>query len=70
MTIVKGLKNINALVDKPKYDENSPKVRWLKLADGQSAKIRFVEELDEDSANYNPERGLALVVKEHVNPKD
>ena len=70
MTIVKGLKNINALVDKPKYDENSPKVRWLKLADGQSAKIRFIEELDEDSANYNQERGLALVVKEHTNPKD
>ena len=70
MTIVKGLKNINALVDKPKYDENSPKVRWLKLADGQSAKIRFVEELDEDSANYNSDRGLALVVKEHTNPKD
>jgi len=70
MTIVKGLKNINALVDKPKYDENSPKVRWLKLADGQSAKIRFVEELDEDSANYNTDRGLALVVKEHTNPKD
>jgi hypothetical protein len=66
MTIVKGLKNINALVDKPKYDENSPKVRWLKLADGQSAKIRFVEELDEDSANYNKDRGLALVVKEHT----
>jgi hypothetical protein len=68
MTIVKGLKNINALVDKPKYEGS--KVRWLKLADGQSAKIRFVEELDEDSANYNSSRGLALVVKEHTNPKD
>ena len=70
MSVVKGLKNINALLDKPKYDENSPKVRWLKLADGQSVKIRFVEELDEDSANYNADRGLALVVKEHTNPKD
>ena len=68
MTIVKGLKNINALVDKPKYEGN--KVRWLKLADGQSVKIRFVEELDEDSSNYNEKRGLALVVKEHTNPKD
>ena len=68
MTIVKGLKNINALVDKPKYEGN--KVRWLKLADGQSVKIRFVEELDEDSSNYNDKRGLALVVKEHTNPKD
>lgn len=70
MTIVKGLKNINALVDKPKYEGSGSKVRWLKLADGQAVKIRFIEELDEDSANYNDKRGLALVVKEHTNPKD
>ena len=70
MTIVKGLKNINALVDKPKYEGTGSKVRWLKLADGQSVKIRFIEELDEDSANYSDSRGLALVVKEHTNPKD
>jgi hypothetical protein len=68
MSVIKGLKNINALLDKPKSD--APKVRWLKLADGQSVKIRFIEELDEDSANYNADRGLALVVKEHVKPKD
>lgn len=70
MSIVKGLKEINALLDKPKYDENTVKVRWLKLTDGQAVKIRFVEELDEDSAHYSPDRGLALVVKEHTNPKD
>jgi hypothetical protein len=51
MSIVKGLKNIETLLEKPKYDENAPKVKWLKLADGQSVKIRFIEELDEDSAN-------------------
>jgi len=70
MSVTKGLANINALLDKPKYDENKPRVRWLKLADGQSVKIRFIEELDEDSANYSEDRGLALVVKEHTNPKD
>ena len=70
MSVVKGLKNINALLDKPKYDSDKPRVKWLKLADGQSVKIRFIEELDEDSANYNAERGLSLVVKEHTNPKD
>jgi hypothetical protein len=70
MSVTKGLANINALLDKPKYDENKPRVRWLKLADGQSIKLRFIEELDEDSANYNEGRGLALVVKEHTNPKD
>ena len=70
MSVVKGLANINALLDKPKYDDSKPKVRWLKLADGQSVKIRFLEELDEDSPNYSEDRGLALVVKEHTNPKD
>ena len=70
MSVIKGLKNINALLDKPKYDEDRPRVRWLKLADGQAVKIRFIEELDEDSANYDEGRGLALVVKEHTNPKD
>jgi hypothetical protein len=70
MSIVRGLKDINALVDKPKYESNGPKVRWVKLADGQSAKIRFIEELDQDSASYAADRGLAVVVKEHTNPKD
>jgi hypothetical protein len=69
MTIIRGLKNISAIVDKPK-DEMGSKVRWLKLADGQSIKIRFMEELDEDSPHYDPARGLSLVVKEHTNPKD
>lgn len=70
MSVIKGLKDINAIMDKPKYDESKPRVRWLKLADGQAVKIRFIEELDEDSANYSEDRGLAFVVKEHTNPKD
>lgn len=70
MAIVKGLKNINALVDKPKAESSGLKVRWVKLADGQSAKIRFVNELDSDSAHFNEDRGLAVVVSEHTNPKD
>jgi hypothetical protein len=72
MSIVKGLANINALLDsKPKSDPSmGPKVRWVKLADGQSAKIRFIEELDEESSGFDPGRGLAVVVKEHTNPKD
>lgn len=68
MSVIKGLKNINALLDKPKSD--TPKANWLKLADGQSARIRFVEELDSDSANYDESRGMAIVVSEHTNPKD
>ena len=57
------------MLDKPKYD-NSNKVNWLKLEDGQSVQIRFMSELDEDSPDYDDARGLAIVVKEHTNPKD
>ena len=71
MSVIKGLKNINALLDKPKSEGSSGiKVRWLKLADGQAAKIRFIEELDSDSAHFHEDRGLAVVVSEHTNPKD
>lgn len=70
MSIIRGLKDINAIVDKPKYENNGQKVRWVKLADGQSAKIRFIEELDSDSANYSEDRGLSVVIAEHTNPKD
>lgn len=70
MSVIKGLKNIDALLEKPKFESTAQKVRWVKLADGQSAKIRFVEELDSDSANYAESRGLAVVIAQHTNPKD
>lgn len=70
MGVIKGLKDINALLDKPKFESSGQKVRWLKLADGQSAKIRFVEELDNESAHYDDARGLSVVIAEHTNPKD
>jgi hypothetical protein len=40
------------------------------LEDGQSAKVRFVNELDEDSPNFDKARDVAIVVSEHTNPKD
>lgn len=70
MSIIRGLKDIGALMDKPKYESTGTKVRWVKLADGQSAKIRFLEELDQDSANYAEARGLSVVIAQHTNPKD
>jgi hypothetical protein len=71
MSIIKGLKEMEKAIGKPKgTDSNGPKVRWLKLEDGQSVKVRFVNELDEDSKSYDPKLGLAIIVKEHQNPKD
>jgi hypothetical protein len=71
MGIMKGLKAMEQAIDKPKSVEGTgPKVRWLKMDDGQSAKVRFVNELDADSPNYDEVRDLAIVVSEHTNPKD
>jgi len=71
MGIMKGLKAMEQAIDKPKSVEGTgPKVRWLKMDDGQSAKVRFVNELDADSPNYDDDRDLAIVVSEHTNPKD
>jgi len=70
MSVIRGLKDIGALMDKPKYENTGAKVRWVKLVDGQSAKVRFVEELDQDSASYAEARGLSVVISEHTNPKD
>lgn len=69
MTIIQGLKDIEKLLDKPKMGSAS-KVRWLKLEDGQSAKIRFLNEIDPDSLGYDERLGLSIVVSEHSNPKD
>jgi len=70
MGIMRGLKEMDAVINRPDYDSDRPKVRWLKLEDGQSVKIRFANELDEDSPNFDSTRGVAIVVKEHTNPKD
>jgi hypothetical protein len=71
MSIIKGLKEMEKAIGKSRpVDGGGAKVRWLKLEDGQSVKVRFVNELDEDSPNYSEERGLAMIVKEHTNPKD
>ena len=71
MGIVKGLKDLNKALDKPSYNESdSTKGRWVKLGDGESVKIRFLQELDPDSPSYNEKNGLGFIAVEHTNPKD
>ncbi len=71
MGIMKGLKAMEQAIDKPRITEGTgPKVRWVKMDDGQAVKVRFVNELDADSPNYDEDRDLAIVVSEHTNPKD
>jgi len=70
MSILRGLKAMEQLDRSPANLGDGTKVRWVKLEDSQSAKVRFVNELDEDSPNYDAARDLAIVVSEHTNPKD
>jgi len=71
MGLVKGLSALNATLDRASgSSSDSPKGRWLKLNDGQSVKIRFLQELDPDSSNYNATAGLGFIAVEHTNPRD
>ena len=71
MGIVKGLKDLNKTLDKPQSSGgDSVKGRWLKLEDGESIKVRFLQELDPDSPTYNDKLGLGFIAVEHTNPKD
>jgi hypothetical protein len=70
MGIVKGLKDLNKALDKPQSSGETNKGRWVKLEDGESVKIRFLQELDPDSPNYDEKLGLGFIAVEHTNPKD
>lgn len=70
MGIVKGLNNLNAQLDKPTSSGDAQKGRWLKLDDGQSVKMRFLQELDPDSPNFDNRAGVGFIAVEHTNPKD
>lgn len=71
MGIVKGLKGLNQVMDKPQGSGgDGTKARWVKLEDSESVKVRFLQELDPDSPTYNEKSGLGFIAVEHTNPKD
>lgn len=71
MGIVKGLKDLNKVMDRPQpTGGEGSKARWVKLEDAESVKIRFLQELDPDSPTYNEANGLGFIAVEHTNPKD
>ena len=67
---IKGLKAIKEAAQKSgggNFDGESP---FLSLKDGDSVKIRPLQEFDDESPNYDERRGTVLVVHEHSSPKD
>jgi hypothetical protein len=70
MGIVTGLNAISKQMESKSSSGDGQKGRWLSVKDGQSVKIRFMQELDADSKNYIEKAGLAFIAVEHTNPKD
>lgn len=73
MGVITGLAGIREeLAKRPSggdFEEKDP-ARWLKLEDGDSFKVTFLNEIDEGSPNFNKERGLAVLSIQHTNPEN
>lgn len=72
MSVIKGLAAINQELAKRKTGdfEDRPKAKYLQLKDGESAKLVFLQEIDDASPNYSAKNGLAIFSLQHTSPKD
>jgi hypothetical protein len=71
MGLLTGIDAIKAAVDKSNESyEEGPRAKWFKLTDGQSKKVVFLQEFDENSPNYSAKNGSVTVAVEHSAPKD
>ncbi|QNO12500.1 ssDNA-binding protein [Streptomyces phage MulchMansion] len=73
MGTLKGLAAIRAYSEKQaqaaKEREDrltAPKVEYLNLDDGQSVRVRFLQEMDAESEGYDKTRGTGTLAVEHV----
>ena len=44
------------------------KINWLKIDDGETVKVWFLQEFDRSAEGYNEQAGLAFMATEHTNP--
>lgn len=57
-----SLKSINERIEQDAPRESVP---YLKLKDGETVRVRFLQELDADSPGYNEKAGLGFLAVEH-----
>lgn len=69
MSVGSSLKKLTELVEQA-GDYDRPKARWVKLNAKQTVSISFLNEIDEESPEYNATAGTLLVVSEHSNPQN
>lgn len=70
MSIVTGIDAIRAAAKDKGGTGKGRNDTFLKLQDGDVKKVRFLQELDESSPNYNEELGLGALVVEYRDPDD
>ena len=73
MGIQRGLKSIQGYreeQDRKREAAAGPRTNWLKIADKEVVKVRFLQELDEGAANYSEKNGLGFFATEHSSPTD
>lgn len=66
MSTTSGLKEINDVLSKG--SQSGDKKDWVKLKDGESVKVHFLQELDEDAENYQEDAGLGFIAVEWADP--
>lgn len=71
MGVIQSLARINEELEKrasnSNFEERVP-ATWVKVDDGQTVKLIFLQEIDEGSPNYLPENGTVLFSTQHENP--
>lgn len=73
MGIQKGLASIKGYKeeqDRKREAAAGPKTNWLTIADKETVKVWFLQELDEGAENYSEKNGLGFFATEHSSPDD
>jgi hypothetical protein len=67
--LITGLAAIEARMAAQNQDfDDSPKARWVKLNDGQSVRINFLQEFNEDDPGFTTKAGTLFLAVEHSSP--
>lgn len=72
MSVVRGLKNINAKIeaDEARFNGDTVKTKWVGLKDKEAVKLIFLQELDDESESFSEKNDLGFIAVEHSNPDD
>lgn len=67
---IKGLQKIKEKAAEKSGFSGDGEGVFLQLKDGEKVKVRFLQELDDESPDLDERRGTVMVVEEHSSPKD